>query len=278
MHTSELRVILRSAAVSSAGPRSVNQDSACAGPQLVAIADGVGGNVGGAVASSLVIDWLIRHGHPPLAGATEVELGLAIAGANDRLRAVCTRRPHLKSMATTLTAIAVTPGGRLTLGHIGDSRAYLFRDGALVQLTRDHTWVQALVEAGTLSRRQASRHPMHSVLLCVLHGSEDDPLKVETSTHVVHPGDRLLLCSDGLPGAVDAQQMRRILATQPDPAAAATALLQAALDAPAHDNVTVAVADVTASRHPACDPPVPVGAVAAGNEATQPVVAIRPGA
>src|SRR3954447_18574761 len=89
MHTSELRVILRSAAVSSAGPRSVNQDSACAGPQLVAIADGGGGNGGGAVASSLVIDWLIRHGHPPLAGATEVELGLAIAGANDRLRAVC---------------------------------------------------------------------------------------------------------------------------------------------------------------------------------------------
>jgi protein phosphatase len=119
---------------------------------------------------------------------------------------------------------------------------------------------------------------MRSVLLAVLHGSEDDLLKVETSTHAVHPGDRLLLCSDGLSGAVDADQMLRILATEPDPAGAATALLQAALDAPAQDNVTVAVADVTASRHPVCAPPMPVGAVAAGNEATQPVVAIRPGA
>jgi PPM family protein phosphatase len=278
MPISDLRVVLRSAAVSSAGPRPVNQDSACAGAHLVAIADGVGGNVGGAVASSLVIDWLIRHGHRPLYGATEVELGPAIAGANDRLRAVCTRRPHLKSMATTLTAAAVTPDGRLTLGHIGDSRAYLLRDGALVQLTRDHTWVQVLVDAGTLSRRQAARHPMRSVLLAVLHGSEDDLLKVETSTHVVHPGDRLLLCSDGLSSAVDVEQLRRILAAEPDPVAAASALLQAALDAPAQDNVTLVVADVTTSRHPACAPTVVVGAVAAGNEATQPAVAIRPGA
>jgi serine/threonine protein phosphatase PrpC len=119
---------------------------------------------------------------------------------------------------------------------------------------------------------------MRSVLLAVLHGSDDDLLKVETSTYVVHPGDRLLLCSDGLSGAVDADQMLRILVTEPEPAAAATALLQAALDAPAEDNVTVVVADVTAGRHPVCAPPVPVGAVAAGNEATQPLVAIRPGA
>jgi PPM family protein phosphatase len=181
-------------------------------------------------------------------------------------------------MATTLTAASVTSEGRLTLGHIGDSRAYLFRGGALVQLTRDHTWVQVLVDAGTLSRRQASRHPMRSVLLAVLHGSEDDLLKVETSTHVVHPGDRLLLCSDGLSSAVDVEQLRRILAAEPDPVAAASALLQAALDAPAQDNVTLVVADVTTSRHPACAPTVVVGAVAAGNEATQPAVAIRPGA
>jgi protein phosphatase len=181
-------------------------------------------------------------------------------------------------MATTLTAVAVTGDGRLTLEHIGDSRAYLFRDGTLVQWTRDHTWVQVLIDAGTLSRRQASRHPMRSVLLAVLHGDEDDVLKVETSRHVVHPGDRLLLCSDGLSGAVDTEQMRRILATERDPAATATALVQAALDAPAQDNVTVAVADVTAGRHPVSAPPVPVGAVAAGNEATQPLVAIRPGA
>jgi protein phosphatase len=176
-------------------------------------------------------------------------------------------------MATTLTAIAVTADGRLEMAHIGDCRAYLLRDGVLRRLTRDHTWVQALVDAGTISEEQARRHPLRSVLLAVLHGNEEDLAKVETSTHAVRPGDRLVLCSDGLSGAVGSARMRRILAAEPDPAGAAAGLLRAALDASAQDDATAVVADVTLVRDPGKAPPTPVGAVAAGGP---PVLGPRP--
>jgi PPM family protein phosphatase len=258
-----LGIALRTAAASSAGPGPANQDSACAGPQLIAIADGVGGAVGGATASSMVIDWLIRQGRRP--GATTAGgLSRAIAGANQRLGLACVRWSDLRTMATTLTALAVTADGRLEMAHIGDCRAYLLRDGALRRLTRDHTWVQALVDAGTISEEHARRHPLRSVLLAVLHGNEEDLAKVETSSHAVRPGDRLVLCSDGLSGAVGSARMRRILAAEADPAGAAAGLLRAALDAPAQDDVTAVVADVTLVRDPEEAPPTPVGAVAAG--------------
>jgi|tagenome__1003787_1003787.scaffolds.fasta_scaffold20976722_4 serine/threonine protein phosphatase PrpC len=261
----DLGVVLRTAAVSSAGPGPANQDSACAGPQLVAIADGVGGAVGGATASSLVIDWLIRQRRRP--GATAAGgLSRAIAGANQRLGLACVRWPDLRTMATTLTALAVTADGQLEMAHIGDCRAHLLRDGVLRRLTRDHTWVQALVDAGTISEKQARRHPLRSVLLAVLHGNEEDLAKVETSTHAVRPGDRLVLCSDGFSGAVGSARMRQVLTAEPDPAGAAAGLLRAALDAPAQDDVTAVVADVTLVPDPGEALPTPVGAVAAGGE------------
>jgi PPM family protein phosphatase len=165
-------------------------------------------------------------------------------------------------MATTLTAVATTGDGGLAVAHIGDSRAYLLRDGALVQLTRDHTWVQALVDAGTITPEQSLTHPLRSVLLAVLHGEEDDASKVEVTTLRARPGDRLIVCSDGLPGALTTEQMRRIAAAAADPAAAAARLLRAALDAPAQDNVTVAVADVSATPPSPAKPPTTVGAAA----------------
>jgi serine/threonine protein phosphatase PrpC len=260
---------LNSAAVSSAGPRADNQDSGCAGAHLVAVADGVGGNVGGAIASSLVIKSLARYG---CCDTSSGELGRAIATANRRICAAYNQRPELKSMATTLTVLATTRGGGLALAHIGDSRAYLSRAGALVQLTRDHTWVQALVDAGGITPERALSHPLRSVLLAVLHGSDEDPPKVEITTLTVRPGDRLLVCSDGLSGAVDDEQIRCILATEHTPAAAAAGLLRAALDAPAQDNVTVAVADVTAPAPSPCGPAVTVGAAASrGEQVTAPL-------
>lgn len=270
---SDVTMTFESAAVSSAGPRPDNQDSGCAGPRLVAIADGVGGNVGGAVASSLVINRLARHGSGGATSAGSAAwLSDAIAMGNRRIRAACAQTPQLKSMATTLTAIATTGNGVLTLAHIGDSRAYLLRGGALVQLTRDHTWVQALVHAGSITPEQARTHPLRSVLLAVLHGREDDIAKLEISTHLTQPGDRLLLCSDGLCGTVPAERMLSILAQAPGPAAAAALLQRAALDAPAHDNVTVAVADLSAVPRSPCGPPVRVGAAAsAPEEITQPL-------
>jgi serine/threonine protein phosphatase PrpC len=270
---SDMTTTFESAAVSHAGPRPDNQDSGCAGPHLVAIADGVGGNVGGAIASSLVINWLTRHGSGrPTSEGSAAWLSDAIAIGNRRIRAACAQKSRLKSMATTLTAIATTGDGVLALAHIGDSRAYLLRGGALVQLTRDHTWVQALVDAGSITPQQARTHPLRSVLLAVLHGTEDDIAKLEISTHPTQPGDRLLLCSDGLSGAVPAERMLGILAEAPGPAAAAALLQRAALDAPAQDNVTVAVADLGAVPHSSCEPPMKVGAAAsATEESTQPL-------
>jgi serine/threonine protein phosphatase PrpC len=273
----DMTTTFESAAVSSAGPRPDNQDSGCAGTHLVAVADGVGGNVGGAIASTLVINWLSRRSFAgPTSEGSAAWLSDAIATGNRRIRAACAQQPRLRSMATTLTAIATTGDGVLALAHIGDSRAYLLRGGALVPLTRDHTWVRALADAGSITPEQARTHPLRSVLLAVLHGTEDDMAKVEISTHPTQPGDRLLLCSDGVSGAVPSERMLRILAGAPGPAAAAALLQRAALDAPAQDNVTVAVADLSAVPHPARVLPVKVGAAAsAPAEIAQPLPTVE---
>jgi serine/threonine protein phosphatase PrpC len=237
-------VVFESAAVSSAGPRPDNQDSGCAGTHLVAIADGVGGNVGGAIASSLVISWLARQEPGPTCQGSAAWLSDAVATGNERIRAAYTQQPRLKTMATTLTAVATTGDGELAVAHIGDSRAYLLREGALLRLTRDHTWVQALVDAGGITAEQA----------------------------LTQPGDRLLLCSDGVSGGVPSERMLCVLAGAPSPAAAAALLHQMALDAPAHDNVTVAVADVRAVEHSRHETPAKVGAAdSARAETTQPL-------
>src|SRR4051794_20153381 len=142
-------LVLDSAAVSSRGPRPDNQDSAVGGPLLIAIADGVGGNVGGAVASSLVVNWLA-----PLAsgstgdGADDPVRG--VASANERIRAAYTERPRLRTMATTLSAFHVDADG-IALLHIGDSRAYVLAGAQLTQVSPDHTLVQALIDAGSLT-------------------------------------------------------------------------------------------------------------------------------
>jgi protein phosphatase len=265
-------VVFESAAVSSAGPRPDNQDSGCAGTHLVAIADGVGGNVGGAIASSLVINWLARQEPGPTCQGSAAWLSDAVTTGNERIRAAYTQQPRLKTMATTLTAVATTGDGELAVAHIGDSRAYLLREGALLRLTRDHTWVQALVDAGGITAEQALTHPLRSVLLAALRGREDDIAKLETSTLLTQPGDRLLLCSDGVSGGVPSERMLCVLAGAPSPAAAAALLHQMALDAPAHDNVTVAVADVRAVEHSRHETPAKVGAAdSARAETTQPL-------
>jgi protein phosphatase len=242
---------LDSAAVSTRGPRPDNQDSAVAGPLMIAIADGVGGNVGGAVASSLVVNWLA-----PLASGSAVPEAAdpvrVVASANERIRAAYTERPRLRTMATTLTALHVDAGG-VGLLHIGDSRGYLLAGGELTQVSTDHTLVQALIDAGSLTPAEARVHPQRSAVYAAMHGIRLD----------ARPGDRLMVCSDGLSDVVPAELLRDLLASG-TPAQAAVALRDAALAGPPTDNITVVVADVRQAGPD--EPPAGLSTVGAAGE------------
>jgi PPM family protein phosphatase len=234
---------LDAALVSITGPRPDNQDAGFAGAALLAVADGVGGDVGGAVASTLVVDVLRAVVEQPGAVVPVDRLRDAVASASAQLRLAVATNPGLDGMATTLTAVVLT-GHRLAVAHVGDSRAYLLRDGRLRQLTSDQTVVQALVDAGVVTVDQARTHPLRSVLLGALHGRDDDMQHLVTTTEPARPGDRLLVCSDGLSGVVGHDLLERILAAEDRPSTATSRLVRAALAAGTHDNVTAVVADV----------------------------------
>ncbi|WP_457158426.1 PP2C family protein-serine/threonine phosphatase [Modestobacter sp. SYSU DS0875] len=243
----ETVLVLDSAAVSTRGPRPDNQDSAVGGPLLVAIADGVGGNVGGAVASSLVATWLA-----PLAvgstGEGSDDPVRVVASANERIRAAYTERPRLRTMATTLTAVHADAEG-LVLLHIGDSRGYLLSGGELEQVSTDHTLVQALIDAGSLTPAEARVHPQRSAVYAALHGADDDVAALDVIRLGAAAGDRVMVCSDGLSDVVPPDVIAGLLATG-TPAEAAAALRDAALAGPPTDNITVVVADVRATEEP----------------------------
>jgi PPM family protein phosphatase len=238
-----------SALVSIAGPRPDNQDAGTAGPRLVAVADGVGGNVGGAVASSLVVDAVGAALQRPSPEPCDDRLATAVLVANEILGRAIAADPSLSGMATTLTAVALE-GDRLTVAHVGDTRAYLLRDGRLRRLTRDQTVVQSLLDAGLVDDEDVRTHLLHSVLLGALRGDGDDGRHVER--HAVHvvPGDRVLVCSDGLSGVVSPALIELVLRAEARPEAAATRLARAALAAGTRDNVTAAVADLVPTSRP----------------------------
>jgi protein phosphatase len=221
--------------------RPENEDSAFVGPYLAAVADGVGGAAAGEVASAtatfaLAATVLGRFGEPPEQLLLD---GSEAAGAHVR-RGVQTDLNRL-GMATTLTAV-VTDGERVVLGHVGDSRAYLLRDGALIQVSRDHTYVQDLVERGHLDEESVRRHPWRNV---VLRSVDGDPVHegLDLVPLDVEVGDRLLLCSDGLTDLVRDEAIADLLAVE-DADAAAAACVESALAAGGRDNVTCVVVDV----------------------------------
>jgi len=253
------RVAFAAAARSATGLRPDNQDSGLTAATLLAVADGVGGHVGGATASALAVRSL-ADARSEADGDPRILVGQLAAEANGRLSDICAELPVLSGMATTLTAVALSGDGRLGIAHIGDSRAYLLRGVQLVSLTYDHSVVQSLVDAGSLTAEQARSHPWRAVLLAALHGREDDLAAVEITAFRALPGDRLLLCSDGLWGVLPRQSIRRCLVVAGDVKSAADGLLDAALAAPAPDNVTVVVADVT--EQGAAVAPAVVGAAA----------------
>lgn len=261
-------LILDAAAATDTGPRSDNQDSGCAGSTLIAVADGVSGNAGGAVASALVVGCLVARWSEAPPVDVQVALVDAIAAANRRIRDAIRERPDLRTMATTLTAMTLGGEGDLAVAHIGDSSGFLLRNGELSQLTRNQTVVQALVDAGSISADQARTHPMRSVLESALRGDDDDLAALQVTTVPVGPGDRLLLCSDGLSGFLAPELIHRVLGTEASPQDVAAGLLREALGAPTSDNVTVVVADVVEGeeRRPAGF--TVVGAAAWRSEAT----------
>lgn len=223
--------------------RKNNQDSGYASPHLLIVADGMGGAAAGDLASAVAID-TIRKIDSPTAGEDMLELlALAIHQANDKIADLVDSDLSLEGMGTTVTG-AMFDGSNLGLAHIGDSRAYLYRDGHLERLTHDHTWVQSLVDDGKISEAEAANHPHRSLLLKVLNGQPtNDP---DLAIVPVMPGDRLLFCSDGVCGLIEDDVIEAAV-QQPDLKNVAERLINESLHQGGIDNITVIVADVVES-------------------------------
>ena len=239
-----MSIALRYAARSDVGlVRANNQDSAYAGPHLLVVADGMGGHAGGDVASSVAIAALAPldgESHGPDDALDELER--ALEAARDEIVARTEAEPDLAGMGTTVTAI-LRAGNKHAMVHLGDSRGYLLRDGALTQVTTDHTFVQHLVNTGKITPEEAEHHPQRSVVMRVL-GDFDPDVAPDLSVREARPGDRWLLCSDGLSGFVSGDTIAETLRDVSDVDACADRLVQLALRAGGGDNVTVIVADV----------------------------------
>ncbi|MBU4465868.1 MAG: protein phosphatase 2C domain-containing protein, partial [Actinobacteria bacterium] len=227
-----------SAALSHTGKvRSNNQDSGFAGSNLFMVADGMGGHAGGDVASSIAVGQVQYLDHP-YASTSEAERALrdAIADTAADLIDTVRVRPELAGMGTTVSALIMVDDYAV-IGHIGDSRIYLYRDDTLTQITTDHTFVQRLVDSGRITPEEARYHPRRSVLMRVLGDMDPDP-ELDTFIMPTQPGDRWLLCSDGLSGVVDDVHTSKALGLGLAPGRTADVLLKQALDAGAPDNVT----------------------------------------
>lgn len=238
-----------SAAISHTGKvRSNNQDSGYAGSNLFVVADGMGGHAGGDVASSLAIARLEALDRPYDSTAdAERALRDAISDAAVDLVETVTLRPELAGMGTTVSALIMVDDYAV-IAHIGDSRIYLYRDGALTQITTDHTFVQRLVDSGRITPEEARYHPRRSVLMRVLGDMDTDP-ELDTFIMPTQPGDRWLLCSDGLSGVVDDPHTAKAMGLGLAPGRTADSLLKQALDGGAPDNVTIVIVDV-GGQHP----------------------------
>ena len=219
--------------------RDHNEDAAFVGPSCMLVADGVGGGAAGEVAAASAAFVVSATGLARPDDDPATVLGDAVAAAQDQVARGARQRPEREGMATTLTAVA-TDGQRFALAHIGDSRGYLFRDGSLVRITRDHTYVQKLVDEGSLAEEEVPLHPWRNVVLRSVNGV-DGPADVQVLD--LRPRDRLLLASDGLTDFVSEQRITDLLARKSDDDAV-QALVAAALGAGGRDNVTCVVATV----------------------------------
>jgi protein phosphatase len=240
----------RAAAVTDVGKvRDHNEDGYLVDDTLglVAVADGMGGHNAGEVASAAALDAL------RVAFSAGAAIDDAVSTANEIVYEQSVADRNLRGMGTTLTAGALGIDGTLLLGHVGDSRAYLVRDGALERITTDHSLVEELIRAGELTEEEAERDPRRSMITRAL-GLEPG-VDVDTEAVDLRAGDRLLLCSDGLTTMVSEGAIAALMTEEPDPHVAARALVEAANDAGGVDNITVVVIDIEAGDDVDTPPP-----------------------
>jgi protein phosphatase len=222
--------------------RSSNQDSGYAGVNLFVVADGMGGHAGGDIASALATQLVAQvddaYQDADLAVGTLLE---AMQSANEKLTATVKEYAYLAGMGTTMDSLIFT-GTKASIAHIGDSRVYLLRDGVMNQITKDHTFVQTLVDSGRISEEEALIHPRRNVLMRVLGDASDEP-QFDVYPIDVLPGDRFLLCSDGLCGVVpNALIEENMKVSNLDEAV--DLLIEEAKEYGAPDNVTVILVEI----------------------------------
>jgi PPM family protein phosphatase len=224
--------------------RSSNQDrwGADAEQGLFVVADGVAGSTDGALAAHLVVELLPTYARRYLNGDAEPEqLGRAVAEMSNDIFLAGLSNAALTGATSTVVAASIS-GSQALVAHLGDSRAYLFRAQELQQLTRDHSVVQALIDSGEIDADQAARHPSRNVIM--RYAAMPPPAEPDVMAVDLEAGDRVLLCSDGLYGVVDAATLIGILTEQRDPADACAALIEAARKAGGPDNITALVIEI----------------------------------
>ena len=231
--------------------RNGNEDGALTHPQLIAVADGMGGHAGGEVASAIALEILARRA----AVFTDAEMdkdsaddyfNSTIDEVDDALKAASDENPKLRGLGTTLTALFIRDNQAVLL-HVGDSRAYRIRGASIEQLSVDHTVMQELLSAGTITQADVAEHPQRSMLTQALMGSQI--LSIGLHVSELKDEDRFILCSDGLSGVLADKEIKTLVKSQ-SPKDAVTALIDATYINGAPDNVTVVVADVS-SKAPA---------------------------
>jgi serine/threonine protein phosphatase PrpC len=220
--------------------RSNNEDAVLVGSRLFVVADGMGGLPAGELASDILVRALADVDEMPDSGEPLQDLIAALETANKQIEEAVADDFARDGMGTTVTALMLS-GDRAAALNVGDSRCYLLRDGEMTQMTRDDTYVQALVDQGVLSRDDARRHPQRALVTQAVQGG---PFRPAGRMIPVRPGDRFLLCSDGLTDYVEDGVIAETLRANADRKTCAAELVHRTLEAGAPDNVTVIVADV----------------------------------
>ncbi|GAA1335985.1 PP2C family protein-serine/threonine phosphatase [Arthrobacter roseus] len=236
-----MALILRYAVRSDVGSRAKNDDSAYVGQNLAVVADGMGGHAGGNIASASTVLDLVHLDHQYDGDAATI-LADEIQTANSLLSELVGTNPQLAGMGTTCTALLLD-GNHITLAHIGDSRAYRLKDNVFEQMSIDHTFVQRLIDEGRLRPEEAEVHPHKNVLMRVL-GDVDASPELDVETYDAVPGEKWLLCSDGLMAVLRDAAIEQVFRESSSLRECVNTLVELTLAGGAPDNVTVAVIEV----------------------------------
>ena len=222
--------------------RQVNQDAHGTAPGVFVVADGLGGHAAGEVASALAVAAILEGA---AAGITDAaSFGELVQEANRRVYEAAAADPSLRGMGTTVTALAVLPDGRVAVANVGDSRTSLYRSGDFIRVSKDHSRVQQMIDDGLIDPDEGWRHPEGNVLTRAV-GLEPET-EIDVFVLSVEPGDRFILCSDGLIDEVSEEDTAEALWRHRDPQECADRLVDMANAAGGHDNITVMVVDVAA--------------------------------